>query len=119
MAMWLPPLLYHLFAHKSDLGIHVRRGQGELESVLGKPDIVRGDNAVAILAHPLPAPLQVCPGAEGIALCRDVGDPLRPVIDHRGQYRGDGVVLEYRTSGRINPKRCRGFPRRARQTGGL
>ena len=118
MAMWLPPLLYHLFAHKSDLCIHVRRGQGKLESVLGKPGIVRGNNAVAILAHSLPAPLQICPGAEGAALRRDVGDPLRPVIDHCGQHCGDGVVLEYRTSGRINPKRCRGFSRRARQTGG-
>ena len=119
MAMWLPPLLYHLFAHKSDLGIHVRRGQGKLESVLGKPGIVRGNDAVAILAHPLPAPLQICPGAEGAALRRDVGDPLRPVIDHSGQHRGDGVVLEHGATAGVDPLCGGGFSRRARQTGGL
>ena len=84
----MPPLFLvrHELAHEGDLGIYVRRGQGKLKTVVGKPDVVRGDDAVAVFIYPLPAPLEVCARAEGLAQDSNVIDPLRSVVDDSGQH---------------------------------
>ena len=85
IAMNNSPLCCDLFALEGDFGVYVRSGQGKLESVLGEPGVVRGDDAVPILIHPLPAPLNVRARAKCIAQCGDVSDPLRAVVDDGGQ----------------------------------
>ena len=72
----MPPLIRNEFTHEGDFGVHVSRGQGQLEAVVGDAEIISGDDAKAILIQTLPAPLQIYAGAEGVPLCRDVRDPI-------------------------------------------
>ena len=70
MAMRYAPFLFlvrHELAHEGDLGVYVRRGQGELKAVVGKPWVIRGDDSITVFVHPLPTPLQISARPEDVS----------------------------------------------------